>query len=200
MPNTSRKLKGYRLGFFQNYLCKRHCRDGATILDISAGPQHSEEAFRLWWEQQNRKAARDGEVVVVVKMFTGTFQFHEDCLKDIEEREFYATSQRGDRVRTIKYCKLLKALRTPGSVVLADDWGDAIEKLPHSSMGHEGEEDVEASAANKDGVRSAVNEDGLDGRDIDVIMSQASCSRFKAIMALLENDGDLINAIMSLTT
>eukprot|EP00578_Thalassiosira_sp_NH16_P026303 CAMPEP_0181102118 /NCGR_PEP_ID=MMETSP1071-20121207/14136_1 /TAXON_ID=35127 /ORGANISM="Thalassiosira sp., Strain NH16" /LENGTH=364 /DNA_ID=CAMNT_0023185053 /DNA_START=56 /DNA_END=1150 /DNA_ORIENTATION=+ len=43
-------------------------------------------------------------------------------------------------------------------------------------------------------------EDGVEAKDIDLVMSQASCSRAKAVAALKENDGDLVNAIMSLTT
>jgi nascent polypeptide-associated complex subunit alpha len=46
----------------------------------------------------------------------------------------------------------------------------------------------------------AVDEDGVDAKDVDLVMSQASCSRAKAAAALMENDGDLVNAIMSLTT
>jgi nascent polypeptide-associated complex subunit alpha len=46
----------------------------------------------------------------------------------------------------------------------------------------------------------AVDETGIDAKDIDLVMSQASCSRSKAVNALKENDGDLVNAIMALTT
>lgn len=46
----------------------------------------------------------------------------------------------------------------------------------------------------------AVDETGIDAKDIDLVMSQASCSRSKAVSALKENDGDLVNAIMALTT
>lgn len=45
-----------------------------------------------------------------------------------------------------------------------------------------------------------LDETGLDGNDIDLVMSQASCSRAKAVKALKENDGDLVNTIMALTT
>lgn len=45
----------------------------------------------------------------------------------------------------------------------------------------------------------AVDESGLDKKDIDLVLSQAGCSRSKAVKALKENDGDLVNAIMSLT-
>jgi nascent polypeptide-associated complex subunit alpha len=41
--------------------------------------------------------------------------------------------------------------------------------------------------------------DGISAKDIDLVMGQASCSRAKAVNALKENDGDLVNAIMSLT-
>ena len=45
-----------------------------------------------------------------------------------------------------------------------------------------------------------VDETGVEGKDIELVMSQANCSRAKAVKALKENDNDLVNAIMSLTT
>lgn len=45
-----------------------------------------------------------------------------------------------------------------------------------------------------------VDETGLEAKDIELVMSQAGCSRAKAVKALQENDGDLVNSIMSLTT
>lgn len=45
----------------------------------------------------------------------------------------------------------------------------------------------------------AVDETGLDAKDIDLVMSQASCSRSKAVKALRNNDGDIVNAIMEVT-
>mmetsp|Transcript_7594 Transcript_7594/g.18281 ORF Transcript_7594/g.18281 Transcript_7594/m.18281 type:complete len:341 (-) Transcript_7594:28-1050(-) len=47
---------------------------------------------------------------------------------------------------------------------------------------------------------TAVDETGLEAKDIDLVISQAGCSRSKAVTALRENNGDLVNAIMSLTT
>ena len=43
-------------------------------------------------------------------------------------------------------------------------------------------------------------EEGVEAKDIELVMSQAGCSRAKAVKALKENDNDLVNAIMSLTT
>lgn len=49
-------------------------------------------------------------------------------------------------------------------------------------------------------AEESVDESGVDNKDIDLVMSQAGCSRSKAVKALKENDNDLVNAIMSLTT
>lgn len=48
-------------------------------------------------------------------------------------------------------------------------------------------------------VDAAVDESGLEAKDIDLVVTQAGCSRSKAVQALKDNDGDLVNAIMSLT-
>lgn len=44
-----------------------------------------------------------------------------------------------------------------------------------------------------------VDETGVEAKDIELVMSQAGCSRAAAVKALKENDGDLVNSIMSLT-
>ena len=45
----------------------------------------------------------------------------------------------------------------------------------------------------------AVDETGLEAKDIELVMSQAGCTRPAAVKALRDNDGDLVNSIMSLT-
>lgn len=59
------------------------------------------------------------------------------------------------------------------------------------------EEGVEIEELTGEG---AVDESGVEAKDIDLIMSQGGCSRAAAVKALKENDNDLVNAIMSLTT
>lgn len=44
-----------------------------------------------------------------------------------------------------------------------------------------------------------VDDTGLEQKDIDLVMSQASVSRAKAVKALKKNEGDIVNAIMELT-
>lgn len=57
-----------------------------------------------------------------------------------------------------------------------------------------------AAAAMPELASEDVDETGVESKDIDLVMSQASCSRAAAVKALKENDGDLVNAIMSLTS
>ena len=59
------------------------------------------------------------------------------------------------------------------------------------------EGDAAAAAAGED--EEEVDETGVEAKDIDLVMSQAGCTRAKAVKALKENDGDLVNSIMSLT-
>ena len=44
-----------------------------------------------------------------------------------------------------------------------------------------------------------LDETGVEAKDIGLVISQAGCSRAQAVKALKENDGDLVNAIMSIT-
>merc|ERR1712066_567328 len=44
-----------------------------------------------------------------------------------------------------------------------------------------------------------VGADGVDEKDIDLVIQQANCSRNKAIKALKKNNSDIVNAIMELT-
>ncbi|VEU44676.1 unnamed protein product [Pseudo-nitzschia multistriata] len=59
--------------------------------------------------------------------------------------------------------------------------------------------EMEETAAETAADEEAVDETGLDSKDIELVMSQAGCNRAKAAKALKENDGDLVNSIMSLT-
>jgi nascent polypeptide-associated complex subunit alpha len=53
-----------------------------------------------------------------------------------------------------------------------------------------------ASVATND---EPVDETDVDPKDIELVMSQANCSRSAAVKALKNNDSDIVNAIMELT-
>ncbi|KAG2543919.1 nascent polypeptide-associated complex subunit alpha-like protein 2 [Panicum virgatum] len=56
-----------------------------------------------------------------------------------------------------------------------------------------------AAAAPADEEEGEVDETGIEPRDIDLVMTQASVSRAKAVKALKAHDGDIVSAIMELT-
>ncbi|TVU48584.1 hypothetical protein EJB05_08225 [Eragrostis curvula] len=57
----------------------------------------------------------------------------------------------------------------------------------------------DAAAAAPADEEEEVDETGIEPRDIDLVMTQASVSRAKAVKALKAHDGDIVSAIMELT-
>lgn len=49
------------------------------------------------------------------------------------------------------------------------------------------------------GDDSKVDETGVDAKDIELVVGQAGCTRGQAVIALKNNDNDIVNAIMELT-
>ncbi|XP_031114895.1 nascent polypeptide-associated complex subunit alpha-like protein 2 [Ipomoea triloba] len=56
------------------------------------------------------------------------------------------------------------------------------------------------AAVQADEEEEEVDETGVEPRDIDLVMTQAGVSRSKAVKALKTNSGDIVSAIMELTT
>ncbi|KAE9962725.1 GAL4 enhancer protein [Venturia inaequalis] len=73
--------------------------------------------------------------------------------------------------------------------------GKAIEH-DHDHEGHD-HDHKEEEEEEEDGEE--VDEEGLEGKDIELVMQQASVSRKKAVKALKENDNDIVNSIMALS-
>lgn len=68
------------------------------------------------------------------------------------------------------------------------------ESLQNPSAGAGAEKKAEEEEEDDD---SPIDEEGVDAKDIDLVMQQVSCSRRKAVKALKESNGDLINAILA---
>jgi len=75
-------------------------------------------------------------------------------------------------------------------------------RMPSSAAGA-----ASGAAAAKDSAKSTdaadegdVSAEGIEDKDIDLVMQQADVSRAAAIKALKNNEGDLVNAIMELST
>mmetsp|Transcript_15886 Transcript_15886/g.35781 ORF Transcript_15886/g.35781 Transcript_15886/m.35781 type:complete len:148 (+) Transcript_15886:503-946(+) len=79
--------------------------------------------------------------------------------------------------------------------------GAGAEALHRAAAGTAATPSVEAiSEEAGEEEEEALDESGVEPKDIELVMSQAGCSRAKAVKALRENDNDLVNSIMSLTT
>ncbi|KAK4987218.1 GAL4 enhancer protein [Elasticomyces elasticus] len=67
----------------------------------------------------------------------------------------------------------------------------------HSSSAGKAAEPAKEEEEEDDGEE--VDDSGLEAKDIDLVMTQASVSRKKAVKALKENDNDIVNSIMALS-
>ncbi|KAF7845726.1 hypothetical protein BT93_L0969 [Corymbia citriodora subsp. variegata] len=82
----------------------------------------------------------------------------------------------------------------------------AQESAGHDHAGHDhGDKGkaVESGEAKKEEEEEddgeEVDDTGLEAKDIELVMAQASVSRKKAVKALKENDNDIVNSIMALS-
>eukprot|EP00440_Ansanella_granifera_P066756 gb/GFBE01072396.1/.p1 GENE.gb/GFBE01072396.1/~~gb/GFBE01072396.1/.p1 ORF type:complete len:185 (+),score=75.96 gb/GFBE01072396.1/:1-555(+) len=57
-----------------------------------------------------------------------------------------------------------------------------------------------AAAAVEEADEGEVDEEGIEAKDIDLVMSQVSCTRGKAVAALRANNNDIVEAIMQLSS
>ncbi|KAF2036053.1 nascent polypeptide-associated complex, alpha subunit [Setomelanomma holmii] len=67
----------------------------------------------------------------------------------------------------------------------------------HKGKGKAVEDKKEEEEEEDDG--EDVDDSGLEAKDIELVMQQASVSRKKAVKALKENDNDIVNSIMALS-
>jgi nascent polypeptide-associated complex subunit alpha len=61
-----------------------------------------------------------------------------------------------------------------------------------------GKQEFEEESADEED-EGEVDEEGVEAKDIDLVVSQTNCSRAKAVEALKANDNDIVNAVMSLS-
>jgi nascent polypeptide-associated complex subunit alpha len=71
----------------------------------------------------------------------------------------------------------------------------------HSAEGDKGKavEGAEQKEEEEEDDGEEVDDTGLESKDIELVMAQASVSRKKAVKALKENDNDIVNSIMALS-
>jgi len=69
-----------------------------------------------------------------------------------------------------------------------------LTNLESSDIAAEGDEEDDIPELEAPVEDDTVDETGVDSKDIDLVMAQVNCSRAKAVRALKESGGDLINA------
>ena len=74
---------------------------------------------------------------------------------------------------------------------------------PHAGHNHGDKgkaiEGADAKKEEEEDDGEEVDDTGIEAKDIELVMAQASVSRKKAVKALKEHDSDIVNAIMSLS-
>ncbi|KAF2098111.1 nascent polypeptide-associated complex, alpha subunit [Rhizodiscina lignyota] len=78
---------------------------------------------------------------------------------------------------------------------------EAAEAASHDHSGDKGKaiEGEKKAEEEEEDDGEPVDETGLEEKDIELVMQQASVSRKKAVKALKENDNDIVNSIMALS-
>ncbi|KAI9571298.1 nascent polypeptide-associated complex alpha subunit [Boletus coccyginus] len=72
-----------------------------------------------------------------------------------------------------------------------------LTNLESSGIAAEGDEEDDIPELEPPVEDDAVDETGIDSKEIELVMAQVNCSRAKAVRALKESGNDLINAIMA---
>ena len=79
----------------------------------------------------------------------------------------------------------------------AGDKGKGKETV--TDLGAAATKDSSAAAADDDDDGEEPDTEGMEEKDIELVMTQGNVSRKAAIRALKENDNDIVNSIMSLS-
>ena len=76
----------------------------------------------------------------------------------------------------------------------------ASEDAPGHSHGEAGKgKEIEDEKKDEDEDEEEIDASGIEDKDIELVMTQASVSRNKAVKALKENENDIVNSIMALS-
>ncbi|KAF9947137.1 Arginyl-tRNA synthetase, partial [Mortierella alpina] len=113
----------------------------------------------------------------------------------------------GQPILAISQPDVYKSLNSDAYIVFGEGQAEDVNSLQSQLQAaqevlKDAGEDVEAgasAAAADEDDEEEVDEEGVSGEDIDLVIAQANCSRAKAVKALKANNNDIVNAIMELT-
>ncbi|KAI1744433.1 NAC domain-containing protein [Xylaria scruposa] len=184
---------------------EEHDDDDSSDSEIEAGesgPTGSSAVIHSRNEKKARKAIEKLHLTRVAGITRVTLRRPKNILFVINNPEVYKSPNSNTYIvfGEAKIEDLNSAAQQAAAQSLAAQGGE------HDHAGHDHSHDhagkaVESAEDKKDDDDDdeEVDADGLEDKDIELVMTQANVSRTKAIKALKENDNDIVNSIMALS-
>jgi nascent polypeptide-associated complex subunit alpha len=181
--------------------------DDSSDSEIEAGDESGPSGSTQVIHSRNEKKARKAIEKLQLKRIGGitrvTLRRPKNILFVINSPEVYKSPNSNTYIvfGEAKIEDLNSAAQQAAAQQLAQAGGEH-DHAGHDHAGHdhgkavEGEEKKEEEEEDDD---EEVDADGLEDKDIELVMTQANVSRKKAINALKENDNDIVNSIMALS-
>ena len=200
LPNHFKKPQSNRQFLFLSSISHQDDSDDEVpeLVTATAGAEEEEEKGSSRGEKKARKAI----IKLGMKLISGvervTLKKSRNMMFEITKPDVYKNTTSDSYIifgeakvvdLKAKDAELQQAQRASGGVQRQQN--DTNSRLPPNKQSIPqsapviGEEDVD--------------ETGVDAKDIELVVSQAGCSRGQAIKALKNNDCDIVNAIMELT-
>lgn len=108
----------------------------------------------------------------------------------------HAEKQCPDRFPSVFGEAKIEDLNASAQAAAAQQLANAAHDHDHAGHDHS---HGEKAAEEEEEDDEEVDASGIEDKDIELVMTQASVSRKKAIKALKENDNDIVNSIMALS-
>ncbi|KAI1823706.1 nascent polypeptide-associated complex, alpha subunit [Xylaria intraflava] len=189
----------------QKVTVEEHEEDDSSDSEIEAGesgPTGSTAVIHSRNEKKARKAIEKLHLTRVAGITRVTLRRPKNVLFVINNPEVYKSPNSNTYIvfGEAKIEDLNSAAQQAAAQSLAAQGGE------HDHAGHDHSHGDAAKAVegteekkDDDDDDEEVDADGLEDKDIELVMTQASVSRKKAIKALKENDNDIVNSIMALS-
>ena len=200
LPNHFKKPQSNRQFLFLSSISHQDDSDDEVpeLVTATAGAEEEEEKGSSRGEKKARKAIIKLGMKLVSGVERVTLKKSRNMMFEITKPDVYKNTTSDSYIifgeakvvdLKAKDAELQQAQRASGGVQRQQN--DTNSRLPPNKQSIPqsapviGEEDVD--------------ETGVDAKDIELVVSQAGCSRGQAIKALKNNDCDIVNAIMELT-
>ncbi|KAI1163574.1 NAC domain-containing protein [Nemania serpens] len=191
----------------QKVVVEEQDEDDSSDSEIEAGesgPTGSSAVIHSRNEKKARKAIEKLHLTRVTGITRVTLRRPKNILFVINNPEVYKSPNSNTYIvfGEAKIEDLNSAAQQAAAQSLAAQGGEhdhAGHDHSHGEAGKAVEDAEDKKDDDDDDDDEEVDADGLEDKDIELVMTQANVSRTKAIKALKENDNDIVNSIMALS-